>query len=500
MSDDKNDTVEAAKAFISKGVDSAARGLLAPLTAVGAIGEATGLTKKNPFTLEGVLGSEAAPTGRQADEQQALEAAHPIATGAGAIAGSIAGSLPTAALGGGVARLVGGGFAGAAVGGAAEGATYGLASAADQAEHDRQQLDGQHALAAAGLGALLGGSLRLGGEAAGRVFGAGAGALDSFADEAPYKVAGAISEHAPAIAEKATKLGLKGAGLTHGLAGYLFGEAAGDAVAPKVADVIARNSGAIGAIAQRGAKAAAQTIDAVTTGASAVRPAVAPTAMSVFLGKEKEPERAYESRVDELNRLASDNGAGIRDAIADSLGPVAARQPGAVLGMTQAATNGVKYLLSKLSGGGVNTKSLTPVTDTFVPPRADISTFARVYAAVMKPATVLADIRRGTVTSDQLDAVRTVYPDWYQNNVIAVYGQKLVQRDAKGQRLSYDQQRIANLVLGTNTGLDSVDLALTVGPAFTKQSKQQGSPNRSSGGGSNQQPMTPTDAILGSGR
>lgn len=530
--DDKNDTLDAAKAFISKGVDAAARGLLSPLTAAGAVAHATGLTKTNPLTLESLVGGLDAPTERQTAEAQALEAAHPIASTAGSIAGAIAGSLPAAALGGGVASgttsALGGGIAarlaGAVAGGATEGATYGLSSAANDAELQRQQLDGEHALASAGLGALLGGALRFGGAAIGEALTSAGKGADKFADlplhgtpEVPPSISYApgegygkptggapatkgladiIAEAAGGTAEKATKLGLKAAGLAHGLPGYLFADAAGDAIAPKVADAVQQNAGVLGAIAQRGARAASSTVDAALGAGRAASPGL-PSATSVFVGKFASPEAAYAERANELHDLAANNGEGIRASVEDSLGTLAHQQPGAVVAMTNVATNGVRYLLDRMPGGGANDKSLTPLASSFVPPRADLASFMRIYAAVMRPQTVLADIRRGTVTSDQIDAVKTVYPQWYQDNVIANYGAKLQKRDVRGERLLPSEERVANLVLGTNTGLDSVDLGLRVGSAFTPQ-RQAGA---SQGGGSgSKQPRTPTDAILGEGR
>lgn len=513
----------AAESFGAGAIDTLTapvRLLSAGATALGSAVE--GRPQRDPFAsgtgrqlMTDVVGSAQgnAAADEYAASQRARAAANPTTAAVGYGAGQIAGSLATGGLAAGAGRAateaLGGGLAGrlagAATAGAVEGAPLGLAQAGDTAYLQKQQLEGEHALAAAGLGALLGGALRFGGKAAGEAFGAASGAvqpaLDKFADAAPWKVGKAISEKAPDIAEKAVHVGLKAAGLTHGLPGYLLGDVAGDVLAPVVGSAIERSSGALGAIAQRGAKLASQTIDSVTAVAgvaSKASPAIIPSATAVFLGKHDSPEDAYTARVDELQSLAANNGQGIRDAIQESLGALAHEQPGAVVSMTQAATNGVQYLLSKVPGEGINTGSLTPLSSSFVPPRADMASFARVYAAVMKPATVLADIRRGTVTSDQIDAVKTVYPQWYQDNVVATYGAKLRQLDAKGRTLMPDQQRVGNLLLGTNTGLDSVDLALRVGPAFTPQAKPRGGPR--GGGGSSKQPTTPTDAILGAGR
>lgn len=198
-----------------------------------------------------------------------------------------------------------------------------------------------------------------------------------------------------------------------------------------------------------------------------------PITMAVFRGRSANAEEAYRNRVDELQRLAANNGEMIREHVATSFGPLAADQPGAVVAATQLATNGVQFLLSKLPAAGPDPQSFTPLADRRTPNRTDINEFARIYSAVMKPRTVLADIARGMVTTAQLDAVRTVYPQWYQDQVVGQLGDKLRKRDAKGERLLPPERRVVAQISGIRAGIDSDEFAIKYGHLFAPPAAKQ---------------------------
>lgn len=413
--------------------------------------------------------------------------ANPTTAMLGSAAGQVAGTLATGGLAGGLGRAatgaLGGGLAarvaGAGISGAAEGAQLGLAGAGDQAYLQKQTLDGEHALAAAGMGALFGGGLSLAGKAAGEAIAAGARAaqpgLEAFADKAPAVVGKAIAEKGDVVAKGVVKTGLKLAGLSHGLPGYLAGEVAGEAAAPAVARFIEQNSGRLGAIAQRGARAAASAIDGAMELGEAAAPAfklagagATKTALDVFQGPHDSPEKAYTERAAELQGLSANQGEGVRDAVANMFGPAAHGQEAAVVSATQTAQRGLDYLLSKIPSAGVAIDSLTPLTDRPMPDRVELSHFGRIYAAVMQPSTVLRDIRSGMVTKDQLDAVKAVYPTWFQTNILDALGPKLRARDVDGRRLLPPEAHVLNLLLGLDVGADSAAFGARYGDAFAK--------------------------------
>lgn len=179
----------------------------APATAIGGIGEAafgknpvssavTGLGE-NALAALHTVGSYAAdipsaisegrlPQAESYEEtekytkgQRARAEANPLSSGAGKLAGTLAGFGPLGALGGAAGGAIAGDGAGLAArlaGAAARGATeMGTLSLADQTEEARLQdtaLTAKQAIYSAGLGALFGGTLNFAGKAAGEFFSA----------------------------------------------------------------------------------------------------------------------------------------------------------------------------------------------------------------------------------------------------------------------------------------------------------------------------------------
>lgn len=495
-----------AKTFGESAASGAIDAITAPVRLLGAGASALGgLVEGHPvantFEHSGRQFLEDAAGKDYGDAARARAAANPTTAALGSAAGQIAGAVATGGLTGGLGRAatgaLGGGLAarvaGVGITGAAEGAQLGLAGAGDQAYLQKQALDGEHALAAAGIGALFGGGLSLAGKAAGEAFTAGASraapALEAFADKSPALVARGISDAGDKVAKGVVKTGLKAAGVTHGIGGYLLGDAAGEVAAPAVSNFIQQNSGRLGALAQRGAKAAASALD----GAMALGETAAPvfklagagaakTALDVFQGPHDTPEKAYAARVDELQSLSANQGEGVRDAVANMFGPAAHGQQAAVVSATQTAQRGIDYLMSKIPSAGVAVDSLTPITDKPTPDRVELGNFGRIYSAVMQPTTVLRDIKLGLVTKDQLDAVKAVYPTWFQSNILDALGPKLRNRDVEGRRLLPPEQHVLNLALGIDTGADSAAFGARYGDAFAKVGLPASSQSASTGG------------------
>lgn len=144
-----------------------------PENALGALGEVFG----------GQGGGERAIAGARE-----RKVAHPLAEGAGQLAGAVAGFAPVSAVGNAAASvaapLAGSQTAGIVAAGAAEGATLTLADATEQARAQDSALTFQHALASVGLGALFGGTLNFAGKKAGEFLGR-ASRAEAVAAEAP---------------------------------------------------------------------------------------------------------------------------------------------------------------------------------------------------------------------------------------------------------------------------------------------------------------------------
>jgi len=191
-----------------------------------------------------------------------------------------------------------------------------------------------------------------------------------------------------------------------------------------------------------------------------------PGAIKSFMSGAKTPEAAFDKRMAELQNLSANNGQVMIDKVADAFGPLAHTEQPAVLAVTQAAQRGVDYLLQTAPKTKPDDQSLTPITDSTKPARADINEWARVYSAVMHPMTVLQDIRTGVVVADQIQAVKTVYPTFYEQQIVDPLNSMLRERDMKKQPLLPQERRVADIVLGSHSGTDNNDFVLKYGPLF----------------------------------
>jgi len=173
----------------------------------------------------------------------------------------------------------------------------------------------------------------------------------------------------------------------------------------------------------------------VERGANAVakgtRPLV-PAAVAQFIGKSKDLDSAYEQKLDELIQAQRDPEKLINSLVkaTGNLAEVEPRLASALFGKSQAA---IQFLASKAPAGTLDPTALQPNRKAVVSD-LDKKRFARVWMAVEKPETVLADLRRGVATPDQIDALRTVHPETYQAIRETVVN-ALASADAKGVRL-----------------------------------------------------------------
>lgn len=91
-------------------------------------------------------------------------------------------------------------------------------------------------------------------------------------------------------------------------------------------------------------------------------------------------------------------------------------------------------------------------SSAYVPTDREISRFERKLQAVVEPASVLEDIAQGTATKDQIDAIKTVYPEMF-NKLRTMVFERL---STPGIKVPYQQRlRIASLL--DEDGAISVD-------------------------------------------
>jgi hypothetical protein len=192
---------------------------------------------------------------------------------------------------------------------------------------------------------------------------------------------------------------------------------------------------------KKGAPAAARSASSAASapatkgGSSAGRGAVAiPLALALFLGDHTDKQQAFAERAREIHAATNELGAGVRDVVTRDLGDVQQSFPQFSNSLTGALTRGAIFLESKLpksyraAAPGAQGRSTQPVSDY------DIAKFARYWSAVHDPSSVLTDMALGTVSSEQIEALKAVYPELHVN-LSARLLERAAKADAAGERL-----------------------------------------------------------------
>lgn len=183
---------------------------------------------------------------------------------------------------------------------------------------------------------------------------------------------------------------------------------------------------------------------------AAARPLATVTALDVFRGKETDTVSAYRKKVAQLDDAVRDYGSGIREKAQVALGSeLPQRAPKMTGKLVATATRGAMFLQSKRPEPSTNLRSLTPNASRPVPSDYEISKFARYWNTVANPMSAVRDLENGTLTHEQVETLRAVYPRLYrrvQEHVMA----KLREADAKGIEIPYQAKLQLDLLLNLN--------------------------------------------------
>lgn len=192
-------------------------------------------------------------------------------------------------------------------------------------------------------------------------------------------------------------------------------------------------------------KVAQQAPATVTTAARAAR---TPTAIELFQGREPNIQAAYQKRVEQIIRSTANYGEGVRNATQTALGGLSTFAPKLAQAAVVTTTKGAEYLKLHVPAGLIDPTVYQPSRRSQVSD-LDIAAFARRWAAVANPMSVINDLRRGTVTHEQIDALKNVYPALYQELQVKVL-ERLRDLDAKGARVPFEARLQLDLLLDLN--------------------------------------------------
>jgi hypothetical protein len=209
------------------------------------------------------------------------------------------------------------------------------------------------------------------------------------------------------------------------------------------------------------------------------------TPLALFMGKEKDKQKAYRARAAEVLEANADFGARIRNRSEATLGDLPTKAPKLAASLVTTATRGAQFLSTKLPSPIVNAQSFTPRSSVLPVSDVELHKFARYWSAVSSPLSTLDDLRRGKLTPEQVEATRAVYPELYTTIVTKVQT-TLRELDAKGTFIPYTARLQLDLLLGLDGAGEP-----TASPAFIARFQQMQA--QSEAGGGREQGPTPAN-------
>ncbi len=195
-----------------------------------------------------------------------------------------------------------------------------------------------------------------------------------------------------------------------------------------------------------------------------VRHGTMSAAITAFRGGQKDNPKQSADRV----RMVLNADPSKIGEYAPDLDPATSMSAGTVAG------NAIAYLQSKLPAYA-QSPSLVRSGRAAVMNKPDELAFARVWGTIADPSTVAKDLKTGRLMPEQVDALRTVYPQIYESLKLSTL-EALSEADARGNAVSIQsRQQIATLLdlpEIADTAL-SGDTAERIGMLVAKQSQQQ---------------------------
>lgn len=146
----------------------------------------------------------------------------------------------------------------------------------------------------------------------------------------------------------------------------------------------------------------------------------------------------FERSVEAIKAAVADP-AKLGRTVTAALGGLGDTAPGVAMQVTQAMMRGVSYLADHIPDGmKADLEVAAPWEEAPVYSQSEMYAWARRAAAVNDPMTMLRHMQDGTVSDEEVDAVRAVYPDLYEK-----IGQAIMMEMARAKKPLPRQQRLA---------------------------------------------------------
>jgi len=159
------------------------------------------------------------------------------------------------------------------------------------------------------------------------------------------------------------------------------------------------------------------------------------SALPSLRGAVTKTSATYEKRA-QTARLASSTPQATRATLNQALAPLSPAAPGIAAVAVNRAIAAQEYLNTQLPK--VTADELLYGTQPYTS-TVERSRFERVYEALEDPPVLLERLQKGTISRDQVDAVRAVFPEMFAEMQTAVSGE-LTRLASKGKRLPYSER------------------------------------------------------------
>lgn len=162
--------------------------------------------------------------------------------------------------------------------------------------------------------------------------------------------------------------------------------------------------------------------------------------------KPKTKEQAFQNITNNLNELATDP-TKVINRINQNLEGVRLAAPQAADAAAQNILKSMEFLSTKLPRDTADNGALSALNRPYTPSSLEMSKFNRYLSAIEDPLSVVQDFESGTVTREQVEALRVAYPEIYTKLQLDVMD-KLTQ---EGQNLSYNKKIQLGILLDVPT-------------------------------------------------
>jgi hypothetical protein len=226
-------------------------------------------------------------------------------------------------------------------------------------------------------------------------------------------------------------------------------------------------------------EAAASTLVRAGARAASVGRAEVSAGIGKVFGKPPEAAAAtFAKRLDHINDLAN-NPAALQAALERQTDGVHEHAPDTAVALNTATSRAVAFLASK-APQQVKNGIMPPLP----PSAADVARFHRYYEAVERPHDILKQAAAGTLTPEAVEAVRTVYPEMFEKQIVPAIMSKL----AEVKSVPYRSRLMIGMLLGQDVDGSmtaasvAANQATLSGPSVAPSQRKPGKPHPTTAG------------------